>query len=69
MNNIDKDKALINKTTKLNEPKDKLKPIMINKKPIQLKQGGFKNKNMNIGMDSDDENDYPFDDGLKCIIF
>lgn len=42
---------------------------MINKKPIQLKQGGFKNKNMNIGMDSDDENDYPFDDGLKWNIF
>ena len=42
----------------------------MNKKPIQLKQAGLKGKPMNFNMvDSDEENDYPFDDGLKWNIF
>ena len=45
------------------------KPIMMKNKPLQLKQGGLKGKNLNMGIDSEDENDYPFDDGIKCTIF
>jgi len=29
----------------------------------------FHNPNLIVDSDSDEENDYPFDDGYKCIIF
>jgi hypothetical protein len=69
---MNKDKSLgVSKSPNLVSDKSKVnKPIIMSKKPIQLKQGGLKNKNMNIyGMDSEEENDYPFDDGIKCVVF
>ena len=60
---------------KVASPKDsslqnkKGKPIIGNKKPIGIKGKGMKGPNFNMhGLDSDDENDYPFDDGMKWII-
>lgn len=57
--------------SKFNSPNDnqlnkKGKPMIGNKKPITLKGRGIKGTNFNMhGLDSDDENDYPFDDGMK----
>mmetsp|Transcript_32313 Transcript_32313/g.36822 ORF Transcript_32313/g.36822 Transcript_32313/m.36822 type:complete len:202 (-) Transcript_32313:19-624(-) len=52
----------------VNRDNKKLKPIGNNRKPFDVKKPG-KGKSIGMsGIDSEDENDYPFDDGLKCVV-
>lgn len=59
--------SLLNKNRQDNKGN---KPSMIKKKPVPFKPNGNRGKSFGgNAMDSEDENDYPFDDGIKCTIF